>query len=135
TVEGRAVAVSGGDDGTVRVWDLASGRPAGEPLTGHTDWVRAVAVGTVEGRAVAVSGGEDGTVRVWDLARATCLMTLPTFDEVRSVGVISGGLLIGAGAHVCCVDFADLSPLDSPPTPPSPRRSSRRLLRRQRRPR
>jgi WD40 repeat protein len=68
SVEGRAVAVSGSHDGTVRVWDLATGRPRGEPLTGHTGGVRAVAVGSVEGRAVAVSGSHDGTVRVWDLA-------------------------------------------------------------------
>ena len=67
-VEGRAVAVTGGVDGTVRVWDLASGRPRGEPLTGHTGPVSAVAVGEVDGRAVAVTGSDDGTVRVWDLA-------------------------------------------------------------------
>ena len=39
TVAGRAVAVSGGDEGTVRVWDLARGEPAGPALEGHTDWV------------------------------------------------------------------------------------------------
>ena len=38
-------AVSGGDDGTVRVWDLATGTPVGDPLTGHTGAVNAVAVG------------------------------------------------------------------------------------------
>ena len=32
----RDVIVSGGDDGTVRVWDAATGQPAGPPLTGHT---------------------------------------------------------------------------------------------------
>ena len=67
-LEGRAVIVSGGEDGTVRVWDLATGRPVGEPLRGHDGAVRSVAVGELEGRAVIVSGGEDGTVRVWDLA-------------------------------------------------------------------
>jgi WD40 repeat protein len=60
-----ARAVSGGEDGTVRVWDLAGGRQQ-TVLTGHTDWVRGVAV-TPDG-ARAVSGGDDGTVRVWDLA-------------------------------------------------------------------
>jgi len=52
----------------VRVWDLASGAPVGDPFTGHTDWVRAVAVGELDGRAVVVSAGDDGVVRVWDLA-------------------------------------------------------------------
>ena len=38
------VIVSGSDDRTVRVWDLATGAPVGGPFTGHSDGVRAVAV-------------------------------------------------------------------------------------------
>ena len=64
---GRPVIVSGGDDGTVRVWDLESGEPVLGPLTGHDGGVSAVAVGERHGRPVIVSGGGDGTVRVWDL--------------------------------------------------------------------
>ena len=37
-------------------------------LTGHTDWVVAVATAQVDGRPVVISGGGDQTVRVWDLA-------------------------------------------------------------------
>jgi hypothetical protein len=45
-VDGRPVAVTGGsENGHVRVWDLALGRPAGKPLTGHTGPVMAVAPG------------------------------------------------------------------------------------------
>ncbi|MFE7476646.1 WD40 repeat domain-containing protein, partial [Streptomyces sp. NPDC057575] len=51
----------------VRVWDLATGEQVGEPLTGHTDRVSAVATAIVDGRAVAVTSGEDNTARVWDL--------------------------------------------------------------------
>ena len=58
-------AVSGGYDGTVRVWDLATGQQQAE-LTGHHGPAMAVAV-TADGTR-AVSGGYDGTVRVWDLA-------------------------------------------------------------------
>ncbi|MGW9273111.1 hypothetical protein ACWGVU_05165, partial [Embleya sp. NPDC055610] len=39
----------------------------GEPLTGHTHSVKAVACTVVEGRPVAVTGSDDRTVRVWDL--------------------------------------------------------------------
>ena len=66
-VDGAPVAVTGGVDGTVRVWDLRTGAARGEPLGGHTAEVKAVAVGMVDGIPVAVSGGSDGTVRVWNL--------------------------------------------------------------------
>ncbi|WP_326820352.1 serine/threonine-protein kinase [Streptosporangium sp. NBC_01756] len=65
-VGGRVVAVSGGDDGTVRMWDPVTGRQTGTPLAGHAGGVLSVAVGQMSGRAVVVSGGDDGTVRVWD---------------------------------------------------------------------
>ncbi|NET31779.1 MAG: hypothetical protein F6K19_07225, partial [Cyanothece sp. SIO1E1] len=54
--------VSGGDDGTVRLWS-----PEGEPLktlAGHSGWVRSVSVSR-DGQTI-VSGGDDGTVRLWN---------------------------------------------------------------------
>ncbi|MEU2133985.1 hypothetical protein [Streptomyces sp. NPDC018352] len=65
---GRPVAVTGSDDGTVRVWDLTTHQPVGEPLTGHADEVLAVATGALAGRPVAVTSSWDETLRVWDLA-------------------------------------------------------------------
>jgi WD40 repeat protein len=56
----------------VRVWRLADGTPVGEPITGHTGDVNALAVGQLaDGTPVIVSGGNDGTVRVWRLADGT----------------------------------------------------------------
>jgi WD40 repeat protein len=62
----RDIIVSGGEDGTVRVWDAVTGQPASLPLTGHTGEVHAVAVGRAGDRDVIVSDGSDRTVRVWD---------------------------------------------------------------------
>ncbi|MFF7636506.1 hypothetical protein ACFZB9_25650 [Kitasatospora sp. NPDC008050] len=67
TLDDRPVAVTGGGDGTVRLWDLAGGTPIGEPMTGHRAAVRAVATGEVAGRPVAISGGHDQAIRIWDL--------------------------------------------------------------------
>ena len=55
--------VSGGYDGTVRVWQAGSGRLL-HTLTGHTGGV--LAVGWSPDGSRLVSGGYDGTVRVWD---------------------------------------------------------------------
>ncbi|MFB7532710.1 hypothetical protein ACFC0C_31750 [Streptomyces sp. NPDC056178] len=66
-VNGRPLAVTGGDDATARVWDLTTCKQVGEPLTGHADLVLAVAAAVMEGRPVAVIGEWDGTVRVRDL--------------------------------------------------------------------
>ena len=68
--DGTPVIISGGGDGTVRVWRTADGTPVGEPLTGHDGAVRAVAAGALpDGTPVIISGGGDGTVRVWRTGR------------------------------------------------------------------
>ena len=66
-LDGRPVVVSGSGDRTVRVWDLATGAPVGDPFAGHTGHVRGGG-GGAGGRPVVISGGGDRTVRVWDLA-------------------------------------------------------------------
>ncbi|MFE6209876.1 hypothetical protein [Streptomyces sp. NPDC057889] len=66
--DGRACLASTGDDGTVRVWDPATGAQTAH-LTGHTGPVNAVAAFTdPHGRALLASAGDDRTVRVWDPA-------------------------------------------------------------------
>ncbi|MEH2241301.1 WD40 repeat domain-containing protein, partial [Nostoc sp.] len=54
--------VSGGTDGTVRLWNL-QGQTLAEPLRGHERYVNSVAI-SADGQTI-VSGGEDGTVRLW----------------------------------------------------------------------
>ncbi|MEV1294842.1 P-loop NTPase fold protein, partial [Pseudonocardia sp. NPDC049635] len=66
--DGDAQIITGGSDGTVRVWDLATRTPVGEPLTGHHGPVLAVAV-TPDGTQI-ITAGDDGTVRVWSVPGA-----------------------------------------------------------------
>ena len=55
--------LTGGDDGTVRVWDARTGEPLHQ-LTGHTGWVCSVAWSPDGTRLL--TGSDDGTVRIWD---------------------------------------------------------------------
>jgi len=63
--DGKALA-SSSDDGTIRLWDLATHRQIGRPLTGGSGSVLSVAF-SPNGQTLA-SGSDDGTVRVWSLA-------------------------------------------------------------------
>ena len=60
-LDGRPVVISGSDDSSVRVWDLATGTPVSHPFTGHTGPVNAVTATKLDGRPVVISGSDDGT--------------------------------------------------------------------------
>jgi small GTP-binding protein len=95
TADGR-LAVSGSDDSTVRVWEVATGRRV-VTLEGHTDIVWGVAI-TADGR-LAVSGSVDRTVRVWEVATGRCVATLEGHTgTVSGVAITADGRLAVSGS-------------------------------------
>jgi WD40 repeat protein/transcriptional regulator with XRE-family HTH domain len=72
--DGKTLATSS-VDGTVRLWDVATGRPIGRPLTSHGGTVIALAF-SPGGKTLAVDAGgfsaatrtAVGTVRLWEVA-------------------------------------------------------------------
>jgi serine/threonine protein kinase len=54
-----------GPDNTVRLWDLATGRPACPPMTGHESDVNCLLF-SPDGSILA-TGGKDNTVRLWQV--------------------------------------------------------------------
>ena len=58
--------VSGSKDKTLRLWEVASGKPVGAPWQGHEHLVEAVAF-SPDSKYV-VSGSADSTLRLWEVA-------------------------------------------------------------------
>jgi len=81
--------VSGGDDGSLVVWNAASGR-AERRIDAHTGGIRALTI--LRGREWIVSGGEDGLVRAWRLADGSRVREFAGHrGGVRSVSVSPDG--------------------------------------------
>lgn len=73
SMDGRAVAVTGGADGTARVWDLITRRPLGEPLRPGDRIITAVTIGEMGDYTILVTGGNDGRLQIWDLSTGKTL--------------------------------------------------------------
>jgi WD40 repeat protein len=107
-LDGRPIAVTGSHDATVRVWDLTTGTPIGDPLTGHTDVVGAVATIVLDGRPIALTASHDSTLRVWDLLAGLPIgYPLAVNGPVRAAAFDSdkAGRLVLAGDGMACVSI------------------------------
>ncbi len=101
TPNGKYV-VSGSNDKTVRVWELATGQEV-RRFTGHEDWVCSVAV-TPDGQYV-VSGSDDNTVRLWELATGKEVRRFTGHaGPVYSVAVTPNGQYVVSGSGGRWVD-------------------------------
>jgi WD40 repeat protein len=75
-----ALVLSGGLDGTVRLWDAGAGKLVHTFATGHGQ-VHALAV-TGDGRRL-LTGGGGGSLRVWDLRERRLVETAPAWENGR----------------------------------------------------
>jgi WD40 repeat protein/serine/threonine protein kinase len=116
--DGRLLA-SGGDDRTVRIWNLATGQEQCR-LEGHTAPVRHIAFSSSgEWLASSAGGPEPGEVKIWQTATGRLLRTLTGHrgytwsmafrPDGRELAIGSGGIAAGkfvqAQLRVC--DMAD----------------------------
>ncbi|MFI6288654.1 hypothetical protein ACIBCM_28575 [Streptomyces sp. NPDC051018] len=101
------LALTGGADRTIRVWDALSGEPDGEPLTGHSDAVGRLTAGRFAGVPAVFSIGADATLRTWDLRgrRPLAVLDLPSaaHDLVWSS---PGRIAVGLGRDLVVLEEA-----------------------------
>jgi WD40 repeat protein/tetratricopeptide (TPR) repeat protein len=94
--DGKTI-LTGSDDRTARLWDVATGRPIGEPLK-HQGMVWAVAF-SPDGQTV-LTGGWDKTARLWDAATGRPIgRPLVHRGVVAAVAFSPDGRAILTGSH------------------------------------
>ena len=122
--DGKTLA-SGSADQSVRLWDVATHRQVGPPLTGHTDAVNSVAF-SPDGKTLA-SGSADDTVRLWDVAITGRSAPLTGHTEaVYSVAFSSpDGKILASGTDdgPCCGRWPATA-RSAPLSPATPMRSN-----------
>jgi mono/diheme cytochrome c family protein len=99
-------ALSGGDDMTLRLWDVTTGKEL-RRFEGHRDAVTAVAFST-DGR-LAASGSRDRTIRIWDVDSGRERARLEGhLSKVLCVAFSSGGEWLLSGGEDTTVRYWDV---------------------------
>jgi hypothetical protein len=96
--DGKTLA-SAGQDQTIRLWNVFTGQPIGDPLTGHTESVKSVAF-SPDGQTLA-SGSQDDTIRLWDVATGQLIgdPLAGHMSDVRSVAFSPDGQTLASGSQ------------------------------------
>jgi len=97
--------VSGGDDLTVRQWDIPSGRSL-VTLQGHASWINAVVL-SADGDTLA-TGSDDRVVRLWSIKDGSCRILRDHAGKVTSLAMTADGALLASGCDDGVVRLWDL---------------------------
>lgn len=117
-----AVVESGGPGATVRVWDTATGQPAGPDLSVADDWITAIALAETGGTLLAAVADGDRGLQVFDVATGQPCTGRPVHIELGPVDALAVGSLnerpvLAAGhesGQVVLRDLVSLRPLGGP---------------------
>jgi hypothetical protein len=108
SADGR-ILTSASEDGSVRVWEIQTGREIRTLVTGNNPaWSVAM---SEDGRRL-VAGFKDGSVRVWELETGTEVQVLENLrDEVMAVALAANGQAVVSGSSSGMIKRWDLDPV------------------------
>ena len=104
-----SVLASGSDDGTIRLWDVSTEQPIGEPLRGHDRRVTSVAF-SPDGSLLA-SGSWDVTIRLWDVSTGQPIgePLRGSEDTVLDIAFSPDGSVLASGSWDSTIRLWDVS--------------------------
>jgi len=100
--DGGTLMSGGGDDKTIKVWDVASGALQ-RTLEGHTDAVNTIAL-SADGKMLA-SASSDKTVRLWDAATGAALRSIKQSGEPYALCFSTDGQKLAVGSRGEAVSY------------------------------
>jgi WD40 repeat protein len=71
TIDKQQLLATGGQDGTITLWDPTTATPHRTPMPAHTGTIRAITTITIDKQQLLATGGQDGTITLWDPTTAT----------------------------------------------------------------
>jgi WD40 repeat protein/energy-coupling factor transporter ATP-binding protein EcfA2 len=106
--DGKILA-SGGDNNHIRLWDIRTQQPLGEPLKGHSDDIYSV-IFSPDGN-ILVSGSIDGTARLWNVATQQSLgkPLKISSDSIARVTFTPDGKILALGDDNTTIRLWDVS--------------------------
>ena len=109
SADGKILASGSGFlEGTIRLWDVASGAAVGQ-LVGHTAWIPCLVL-SPDGQTLA-SASADQTIRLWELASRRCRATLRGHvHEVYAVAFSPDGQTLVSGCKDGSICLWDPNP-------------------------
>jgi len=113
---GGDILATGGNDGSIYLWDLENPGVEMFSLPGHTDWIRSVA-SSADGSWLA-SGSDDTTVQVWSSdSFSSPHATLEEHEDwVRAVSFSPDSQLLASGSDDYTVRLWDTNDFSAAPT-------------------